>query len=323
MNLNESAVQSRLPSRLTRRRALETMAGAGVSLLAAKLGRAAVALPKPETIDPHSHIWTRDVKRFPLTKGSELKDLDPPSFTVAELKRVMGQHDVSRAVLIQHHIYHGYDNSYLLDAARRFPQTFRVVGMLDDLQPDPATRMRHLLKAQVTGFRITSWIRKKKWLTGPGMESMWKCAAETGQAICCLMDPPDLPSLGAMCWRHPDTPVVIDHFARIGVDGQIRDADVTQLCRLARHKNTHVKISAYYALGAKKAPYLDLLPMIRRVLDSYGPSRCMWASDSPYQLQGGHTYGSSLALVTRHCDFLSVGDRAQILGKTAEKVYFA
>lgn len=322
MNMRESTVQSRRPRPLTRRRALGTIAGAGASLLAAKLGRGALPAPKPETIDPHSHIWSRDVKRFPLTKGSELKDLDPASFTVAELKRVMGQHNVSRAVLIQHHLYHGYDNSYLLDASRRFPQTFRVVGMIDDLLPDPAARMRQLLTVRVTGFRITSWIRKKNWLTGSGMESMWKCAAETGQAICCLMDPPDLPSLDAMCLRHPRTPVVIDHFARIGVDGQIRDADVTQLCRLARHKNTHVKISAYYALGAKKAPYLDLLPMIRRVLDSYGPGRCMWASDSPYQLQDGHTYGSSLALVTQHCDFLSSGDRAEILAKTAERIYF-
>jgi len=322
MNFEKSVAGSCSPSQLTRRRALEAIAGAGAGLLTASQGAAALAAPKPETIDPHSHIWTRDLKRFPLTKGSELKDLDPPSFTVGELKRVMGQHDVTRAVLIQHHLYHGYDNSYLLDASRRFPQTFRVVGMLDDLQPDPASRMRQLLKLRVTGFRITSWIRKKKWLTGPGMEAMWKCAAETGQAICCLMDPPDLPSLDAMCLRHPRTPVVIDHFARIGVDGQLRDADVRQLCRLARHKHTHVKISAYYALGAKKAPYLDLLPMIRRVLDSYGPSRCMWASDSPYQLQDGHTYASSLELITQHCDFLSGGDRAHVLGKTAEKIYF-
>ena len=37
------------------------------------------------------------------------------------------------------------------------------------------------------------------------------------------------------------------------------------------HSRQSVKVSAYYALGKKAAPYLDLLPMIRRLLDSYGP----------------------------------------------------
>ena len=309
------------PLAIPRRRVLQTILGAGTYCWAAPRSVASTAPPKG-WIDPHSHIWSRDLKRFPLTAGSTLKDLDPPSFTTAELQKVMQGNGIDRAVLIQHHLYHGYDNSYLLDAARRHPKVFRVVGMVDDLKPNPAGTMRKLLASRVTGFRITSWIRKQQWLSGAGMEAMWKCAAETGQAICCLMDPPDLPSLDAMCQRHPATPVVIDHFARIGVDGQLRTKDIKQLCRLARHKNTHVKISAYYALGAKKPPYLDLLPMIRHVLDAYGPARCMWASDSPYQLQGDHTYGDSLALINKHCAFLSDGDRAHVLRKTAEKVYF-
>ena len=47
-----------------------------------------------------------------------------------------------------------------------------------------------------------------------------------------------------MCQKNPETPVVIDHFARIGVDGVIRDKHLKQLCNLAKHKNTYVKISA-------------------------------------------------------------------------------
>ena len=108
-----------------------------------------------------------------------------------------------------------------------------------------------------------------------------------------------------------------------GIRGLLGAQDIEKLCKLARHAHTHVKLSAYYALGAKRPPYLDLLPMIRKVIEAFGPDRCMWASDSPYQLQGEHTYSSSLALITQHCDFLSGGDRAQILGKTAENVYFA
>ena len=83
-----------------------------------------------------------------------------------------------------------------------------------------------------------------------------------------------------------------------------------------------MKVSAYYALGKKQPPYLDLVPMIRRLLDAYGPERLMWASDSPYQLVGEHTYAASIALIRDRADFLSATDREWLLRKTAEKVYF-
>ena len=274
-------------------------------------------------IDAHSHIWTRDVKRFPLAKGKTVADLAPPSFTAEELLATAKPHRVTRVVLIQHHTYHAWDNSYLTHAAKKFTGRFRVVGMIDDTKPKPDAAMRMLLKQKVTGFRITPWARgKEKWLDGDGMAAMWKCAAETGQAICCLMDRADLPAVDKMCRKNPDTPVVIDHFARIGVDGKIRDADVKRLCGLAKHKQMHVKISAYYALGKKKSPYLDLVPMIRRLYEAFGPQRLMWASDCPYQLDGKHTYGDSINLVKNKLDFISKADKQWLLRKTAEKVYF-
>src|SRR5438067_1728038 len=82
----------------------------------------------------------------------------------------------------------------------------------------------------------------------------------------------DLHAVSAMCRRHPDTPVVIDHFARVGVTGKIEPADVAALCGLARHKRVRVKVSAFYALGKKKPPYVDLKPMIRQVVEAFGPS---------------------------------------------------
>ena len=49
--------------------------------------------------------------------------------------------------------------------------------------------------------------------------------------------------------RFPETPVVVDHFARIGISGTIEEAELAQLCRLARHPKVTVKLSAFYALG--------------------------------------------------------------------------
>ncbi|QDU31559.1 4-sulfomuconolactone hydrolase [Anatilimnocola aggregata] len=273
-------------------------------------------------IDAHSHVWSPDTDKWPLAGGKTKADLDPPSFTPEELLKLAHPERVGRVVLIQHHTYHSWDNSYLIDCAARMPGTFAVTGMLDDTQANPAQQMRPLLEKRVRGFRITSWLRKEKWLSGDGMAAMWRTGAETGQAMCCLINPEDLPGVDAICAKHPDTTVVIDHFARIGVDGEIRSADLKNLLALAKHKRVNVKLSAYYALGKKQEPYEDLLPMIRQVLTAFGPDRCMWASDAPYQVVKGHTYGASIALLRDRAG-LSAGDKEHLFRKTAERIYFS
>lgn len=294
---------------------------------------AAAAWPHGETqakdkklngyIDCHSHIWTRDVEKYPLAKGQTVDDLDPPSFTTEELLKTARPLGVDRVVLIAHTKYYVYDNSYMIDAAKAYPGVFSVVGALDHRLPKVAERMRKNVADHIHSYRIAGWTDPDGWHKGEGMAQMWKTAAEEGISIGMLINPENLPQVDAMCRRFPDTPVVIDHFARVGVDGKIRESDLKQLCGLSRHKHVHVKVSAYYALGKKQPPYLDLVPMIRRVVDSYGPERLMWGSDSPYQVVGDHTYKASLELVTKHLDFLSAGDRDCLLRKTAEKVYFS
>jgi predicted TIM-barrel fold metal-dependent hydrolase len=192
-----------------------------------------------------------------------------------------------------------------------------------DRDDRPRETMLELARRGVRGFRIRPAGRPAEgWLDGDGMAAMWKCGAEEGLAMCPLIDPEYLPAVDRMCAKFPDTPVVVDHFARIGVDGVFRNADLDNLCRLARHNSAHVKVSAFYALGKKEAPYLDLGPMIRRVLDAFGPERLMWASDGPFQVMKGHTYKDSIELIRSRLGFLTPTDRDWLLRKTAERVFF-
>lgn len=310
---------------MTRRVAIAAL---GAAALGAALNQTVSAADERHPwIDAHSHIWPPEVDKFPLAPGKTKMDLDPPSFTDEELMKLASPEGVGRVVLVQHSNYHLWDNSYLLDAVKRHAKMFRVQGMVDDHKPDPGAAMKKLLPLGVTGFRITPFVRKKEeqphWLDTPGMAEMWRTGATTGQAMCLLINPSDLAAADAMCAKHPGTPVVIDHFARIGADGEIRDDDVKALCKLARHKHTHVKVSAFYALGKKKPPHDELVPMIRRLFEAFGPKRLMWGSDSPYQLQGVNTYQASISLVHERMDFLPKADREWLLAKTAEAVFFS
>jgi predicted TIM-barrel fold metal-dependent hydrolase len=70
-------------------------------------------------------------------------------------------------------------------------------------------------------------------------------------------------------------------------------------------------------------PPADLVPMIKRLYDSFGPERLMWASDCPYQLNDGNSYEASISLITDRIDFLTKSDKQWLLPKTAEAVFFA
>lgn len=273
-------------------------------------------------IDAHVHVWTPDIKQYPLPPQSNVSQMQPPSFTAAELLSHCRPVGVKRIVLIQMSFYHS-DHSYMLQVMRANPGVFSGVGLIDHRSPQLAARIDELATSGIRGFRLHSMENTDQWVEAPGMAQLWQQSAKRGLAICPLINPSDIPYIDALCDKFPDTTVVIDHFARIGVSGSIEQERLDELCRLARFPNVHVKLSAFYALGKKQAPYTDLIPMIRRVLDSFGPQRLMWGSDCPYQVQAPHTYADSLALITDHMDFLSSTDRQWLLRGTAEKIFFA
>jgi predicted TIM-barrel fold metal-dependent hydrolase len=270
-------------------------------------------------IDAHVHLWTDDRTRYPRAAGSQ--DYSPARFTAEDFLGHARPNGVERAVLVQMSFYK-FDNSYMLDSMREHRGVFSGIGIVNVEGPHPDRDMRALSKRGVRGFRIAPGPDTKTWLDSPGMSAMWRCGTEQRLAMCPLVNPDALPAIDRMCDSFPETPVVIDHLSRIGADGQIRDSDVRLLSGLARHRNVYVKVSAFYALGRKTAPYLDLAPMIRRVFEDYGPRRLMWASDCPFQVENGHKYADSVALVRDKLDFLSKEDRDWLLEKTAAGLFF-
>lgn len=274
-------------------------------------------------IDAHVHVWTPDVERYPIdTNRFSVEDMVPASFTPQQLLAECQPSGVERVVLIQMSFY-DTDNSYMLDVIKKYPGVFSGVGIVDHHAADLPMQIDALSTAGVRGFRINRrGGQKTHWLTDSGMATLWKIAGRRGLSICPLINPSDLGVIDQLCVKYPDTRVVIDHFGRVGVTGEIVPAQLNSLCQLARHPNVHVKMSAFYALGKKQPPYKDLIPMLRRVIDSFSPQRLMWASDCPYQVQGKHDYQSSIDLVGHHLKSLSKTDRRWILRDTAEKVFF-
>jgi predicted TIM-barrel fold metal-dependent hydrolase len=287
-------------------------------------------------IDAHAHVWTDDTAHYPLGKGWKKEDMSPRSFTPEELLGHMKTAGVDRANLIQMSYYYpkegrdeskkdgGFDNSYMLDMIALHKDVFVGTAVIDPLGDAPGRLMGELAKKRVRAFRILpklSQVAVEKWLEPPGYAAMFEAGAKNNQAMSCLIDAAGLPEVDRMCGKFPDTPVIIDHLARVGVDGTVRDRDVDALCDLAKHKRVMVKVGAFYALGKKCPPYTDLAPMVRKVVKAFGANRCMWESDCPFQVVD-HEYLNSFNLVRKRLDFLGADDRERLLRKTAEEFFF-
>ena len=304
---------------ITRRHFLSTSASA---VLSTQLANCA-SLSSGDFIDAHVHVWTPDTEKYPLALGFAKNDMAPASFTPDQLFAHCKPEGVTRIVLIQMS-YYKTDNRYMLDMMAAHPGVFSGVAIIDEKSPDVRGQMKTLKQQGVRGFRLYPQGRDvEAWLASPGITEMWKVGAEEGLNMCLLINPDDLGPVAKMCAQHPETPVVIDHFARIGMAGDVSRAHLDRLLHLSKYPKVTVKTSAFYALGKKAAPYRDLGPMIKECRDQFGAERLMWASDCPFQVGTGHNYHDAIALVRDGLDFLSASDKAWMLRKTAEKVFFS
>ena len=192
-----------------------------------------MAAPEPY-IDAHAHIWTPDVAHYPLASGFTVDDMRPRSFTAEEFLAICRPAGVGRVNLIQMS-YYEFNNSYMLDMIKLYPERFVGTAIVDPLSPDPGRAMRELAGRGVHAFRIQPRYGKRppaRWLEPEGYAAMFAAAARTGQSLSCLINPDGFAEVDRMCGRFPETRVIIDHLGRIGAaaDGAIRDADVHACC---------------------------------------------------------------------------------------------
>jgi predicted TIM-barrel fold metal-dependent hydrolase len=314
---------------VSRRSFVQCAAGAAALAAVSRVG----AAENLGYVDAHSHLWSPDRTHYPLRPGAKEEDVSPKGFTVGDFFSVARSEGVTRVVVIGHTVHFGYDATYMVDLLKARPGEVAVQAYLDHNDPNAPARMAELKAQGVKAFRLRlldPW--QAYFPDAHPIMKIYEFAAMQRLVICPLTNPDWLPQIGRLSEMFPATIVVIDHFARIGVDGfgkvppvpgTLKPEDVANLVKLARHPWMHVKISAYYALGSRLPPYDDMIPFIKQLIQAYGPERLMWGSDCPYQLQGIHTYKASISLIRDRLDGVSVADREWLLRKSAERVYFS
>jgi len=116
---------------------------------------------------------------------------------------------------------------------------------------------------------------------------------------------------------YPGLTVVIDHMADCPAD---HPDELRKLIDLKRHPKLFVKISHTWSLSKQPYPWLDSQELVKRLYDSFGPQRLMWATDWPI-VENVSTYTQAFTVVHDDMKFLNEEDKSWIMSRTIERVW--
>src|SRR5437016_8701721 len=133
--------------------------------LGALAASAAHGAGKYRVIDSHVHVWKADPK-YPWAKETTRP---PASDATAEtLLDLMKANDVEKTVIIQV-IHYRWDNSYLADVLKRYPNQFKGVCRVNPEDPAAPDHLSRLTGEQgFRGVRLSpSANPDSDWIRGP------------------------------------------------------------------------------------------------------------------------------------------------------------
>ena len=282
--------------------------------LACALRPAFAALPSPLMIDSHVHVWKTD-PRYPYAKD---RKAPPQDFTAEMLLSLMAANGVARTVIVQV-IHYRWDNRYLADVLRQYPDKFQGICRVNPEDPAAPEHLARLTTDE--GFRGVRLSPSDKadgdWISGPLMKPLWRQAADLKVPMTILAAPSRMPDLIPWIEQNPELTVVIDHMA----DSPLNHPDeLNKLLALARYPQVYVKISHMWSLSQQSYPYPDAAQQVKQVFDAFGPLRLMWGTDWPICLNK-LSYAQAVALYRDHLAWLTPKDREQILYKTVQQIW--
>ena len=271
--------------------------------------------PAYRIIDPHVHVWKHD-PRWPFAPGAKVPDRDATPETLLGLMKANG---VEKTVIIQV-IHYLYDNSYLAGVLKEYPRYFRGVCRVDPLDSEAPDHLSKLCEEQgFRGVRLSpAGDARGDWIRGPLMLPLWERCRSLHVPMTLLAPISRVPDIGKLVDRFPDLTVVIDHMADCPVD---RPEELEKLVSLVRYPDLFVKVSHTWSLSKEAYPWRDSQRLVKRLYDTFGPRRLMWATDWPIIEASGARYAQALTLVRDDMDFLSADDKSWMLHKTIERVW--
>jgi len=291
-------------------------------------------------IDPHMHLW--DLERhyyawlqdtpLPNNPAGDLSSIAYRSYRLDDYRADTTGWNVVQTV----HVECGLppkDQLSETDWLQGLADTRGVIGgivagaNLDD------PRVEALLEAQASRASVRGVRQIVNWHVDPAktygsrdllLDARWRegygLLAKHGLSFDLQLYPSQMATAAALAAAHPDVPVIVNH---AGMPTDRDEAGLKAwrdgLALLAARPNVSCKISGL-AMIDRVWTIESLRPFVLRVIETFGPSRCMFASNFPVE----KVHGSFDAFYGAY-DTITAGfgdtERALLFGGTAARIY--
>jgi predicted TIM-barrel fold metal-dependent hydrolase len=298
---------------LSRRNFLNSTLGAGALLATTRNVAAQTGGAKRMIVDSQVHLWKAETPDWQWVPG--MKPQMPEPFTIEKLVPLMDEAGVSRVVVVPPS-WPGDRNDYGIEAVKRYPDRFRIMGRIPLKNPQSAALLpKWKDQPGMLGVRVTFLGPAAAWLTDGTADWFWPAAEKAGLPVM-FLTPGRSAELAKVAERHPQLTLIADHMGVVGdvvKAGKLGDA-IEQTASLAKYPNVSVKLSAAPNNSTEGYPFRDFQPHIKKLFEAYGPQRCYWGTDMTNGFDRA-TYRQRITHFTEELPFLSEQDKDWIMGK--------
>ncbi|WP_393074806.1 amidohydrolase family protein [Streptomyces sp. LN704] len=275
-------------------------------------------------VDAHHHVWDLSVRDQDWIVGPGLRPLRR-NFTVDDLRPEAAAAGIGRTVLVQT-VTVAEETPEFLDLARHSDLIAGVVGWTDLTRPDVADELARL--RELPGGRYLKGIRHQvqgepepEWLLRPDVRRGLAAVAAAGLVYDLVVLPHQLPGCVRAAMDHPELTFVVDHLGKPPIAAGSLDPWAGHVRALAALPNTVGKLSGLVTeADLAKWTVDDLRPYAETALAAFGPGRLMFGSDWPVCTLAA-SYAQVVAVTEELTDVLDEGERADVFGGTALRVY--
>lgn len=302
-------------------------------------------------IEAHGHVWDKihgrrfdTASNIPLSCGKteiagKVEQFLPPEFEDCRCsievfqgyEKMLG---FDKAVLLQTPCY-GEQYEYINEILRKYPGRYVSVGV-----PNPQDKKSYLETAELCLNRYGYKGLKFECpdipfdMLDPKNAFVFETIQKYGAY--CMIDlgwgdgPNDFPidAMKEVVRRYPDLKFIFPHLgiSRMWDPAELKNYDSLKktLSMLEDNSNIWFDLSGIPIIVSRAGdeyPFPTMCKALEIVKQAGAADHLMWGSDYPTVLFGC-TYQQHIDVVTKHCDFLSDEDMENIMGKTAQKVWF-
>ncbi|GJE52442.1 4-sulfomuconolactone hydrolase [Methylobacterium tardum] len=219
-------------------------------------------------VDAHAHVFRRGLPLAANIRYAPDYDATPEDYL-----KTLEANGISNAVLVQPSFL-GTDNSYLLDALKRYPDRFRGIAVVQpDISPDT---LREFASEGIVGVRLNLiGAQNPQFDTGP-WPMFLKRLSDLGWQVEIQAEARRWPELLPLLLESGVT-IVADHFGKPDPKLDVDDPGFRELLKAGASGRVWVKISGSYRNGAGLPE--AAMPLLR---DSFGLDHLVWGSDWPH-----------------------------------------